>query len=56
MVALLGANVKLVLSGDSVVLRGAQRGNQPPPERTLSLAYIAAPHLGNPKKGIEDEP
>ncbi|KAJ2552786.1 hypothetical protein EV175_003179 [Coemansia sp. RSA 1933] len=56
MVGLLGATVKLVLSGDSVVLRGAQRGNQPPPERTLGLAYIAAPHLGNAKKGIEDEP
>ncbi|KAJ2766221.1 hypothetical protein IWQ57_004459, partial [Coemansia nantahalensis] len=51
-----GATVKLALSGDSLVLRGAQRGNQPPPERTLGLAYIQAPHLGNAKKDIADEP
>ncbi|KAJ2692528.1 hypothetical protein GGH99_001674 [Coemansia sp. RSA 1285] len=55
MSGLLGATAKLVLSGDSLVLRGAQRGNQPPPERTMGLAYIAAPHLGNQKKEIEDE-
>ncbi|KAJ1990031.1 hypothetical protein EDC05_004293 [Coemansia umbellata] len=56
MVQLQSATVKLALSGDSLVLRGAQRGNQPPPERTLGLAYVAAPHLGNQKKSIADEP
>ncbi|KAJ1729494.1 hypothetical protein LPJ61_003492, partial [Coemansia biformis] len=50
-----GATVKLALSGDSLVLRGAQRGSQPPPERTLGLAFIQAPHLGNAKKDIADE-
>ncbi|KAJ2650345.1 hypothetical protein IWW40_002522 [Coemansia sp. RSA 1250] len=49
------ATVKLVLSGDSLVLRGAQRGNSPPPERTLGLAFIQAPHLGNAKKQVADE-
>ncbi|KAJ2629588.1 hypothetical protein IW137_005148, partial [Coemansia sp. RSA 1287] len=51
-----GATVKLALSGDSIVLRGAQKGNNPPPERTLGLAYIQAPHLGNAKKNMADEP
>ncbi|KAJ2693261.1 hypothetical protein H4R19_006034, partial [Coemansia spiralis] len=51
-----GATVKLALSGDSLVLRGAQRGNQPPAERSLGLAFIQAPHLGNAKKDIADEP
>ncbi|KAJ2119900.1 hypothetical protein IW147_005489 [Coemansia sp. RSA 720] len=50
-----GATVKLALSGDSIVLRGAQKGNNPPPERTLGLAYIQAPHLGNAKKNVPDE-
>ncbi|KAJ1960903.1 hypothetical protein GGI12_003550 [Dipsacomyces acuminosporus] len=50
------AFVKLAYSGDSLVLRATQRGNQPPPERTLGLAYIQAPRLGNLKKGIPDEP
>lgn len=48
--------VKVALSGDSLILRGAQRGNQPPPERTLSLAYIHAPHMGSIKRGTADEP
>ncbi|KAJ2815836.1 hypothetical protein IWW50_006698, partial [Coemansia erecta] len=51
-----GATVKLALSGDSIVLRGAQKGNSPPPERTLGLAFIQAPHLGNAKKNVADEP
>ncbi|KAJ2575020.1 hypothetical protein GGH95_003819, partial [Coemansia sp. RSA 1836] len=50
-----GATVKLALSGDSVVLRGAQRGAQAPAERTLSLAFIAAPRLGSAKKETVDE-
>ncbi|KAJ2083628.1 hypothetical protein H4R24_000686 [Coemansia sp. RSA 988] len=56
MAQLQGATVKLALSGDSVVLRGAQRGNQPPPERTLGLAFIQAPRLGNATRGTADEP
>ncbi|KAI8325459.1 hypothetical protein GQ54DRAFT_217579 [Martensiomyces pterosporus] len=56
MAHLQSAFVKLAFSGDSLVLRATQRGNQPPPERTLGLAYIQAPHLGNAKKGIPDEP
>ncbi|KAJ2780843.1 hypothetical protein H4R18_003212 [Coemansia javaensis] len=55
MTNLQGATVKLAVSGDSLVLRGVQRGNQPPPERTLGLAFISAPRLGNPKKDIADE-
>ncbi|KAJ2438927.1 hypothetical protein GGF42_008132, partial [Coemansia sp. RSA 2424] len=50
-----GATVKLALSGDSVVLRGAQRGAQAPAERTLSLAFIAAPRLGSAKRETADE-
>ncbi|KAJ2745153.1 hypothetical protein GGI20_002378 [Coemansia sp. BCRC 34301] len=50
-----GGTVKLVLSGDSVVLRGAMRGNAAPAERTLSLAFISAPRLGSSKKDSADE-
>ncbi|KAJ1958106.1 hypothetical protein EC988_000486, partial [Linderina pennispora] len=50
------AFVKQAFSGDSLVLRATQRGNQPPPERSLGLAFIQAPHLGNAKKGVPDEP
>ncbi|KAJ2492655.1 hypothetical protein IWW37_001266 [Coemansia sp. RSA 2050] len=55
MSSLSGATVKLALSGDSVVLRGAQRGKQAPAERTLSLAFISAPRLGSAKKESVDE-
>ncbi|KAJ2724406.1 hypothetical protein GGI07_002007 [Coemansia sp. Benny D115] len=50
------AVVKLALSGDTLILRGAQRGNAPPPERTLGLSFISSPHLGNPKQSKPDEP
>ncbi|KAJ2058831.1 hypothetical protein GGI17_004780 [Coemansia sp. S146] len=53
--SLSGATVKLALSGDSVVLRGALRGKQAPAERTLSLAFISAPRLGSAKKESVDE-
>ncbi|KAJ1931353.1 hypothetical protein FBU59_006738, partial [Linderina macrospora] len=56
MAGLQSAFVKQAFSGDSLVLRATQRGNQPPPERSLGLAFIQAPHLGNAKKGIADEP
>ncbi|KAJ2830839.1 hypothetical protein FBU31_002429 [Coemansia sp. 'formosensis'] len=55
MSSLSAATVKLALSGDSVVLRGAQRGKQAPAERTLSLAFISAPRLGSSKKESADE-
>ncbi|KAJ2884312.1 hypothetical protein H4R27_002193 [Coemansia aciculifera] len=55
MSSLSGATVKLALSGDSVVLRGALRGKQAPAERTLSLAFISAPRLGSAKKESADE-
>ncbi|CAG8432724.1 7051_t:CDS:10 [Diversispora eburnea] len=48
------AIVKSVLSGDTLILRGKQVANQPPPERQLNFAYIQAPRIGNQKK--EDEP
>ncbi|CAG8450919.1 5228_t:CDS:10 [Acaulospora colombiana] len=51
---LLNATVKCVLSGDTLILRGKQTANQPPPERQLNLAYIQAPRIGNQKK--DDEP
>jgi len=37
--------VKLVLSGDSVIIRGQPKGG-PPPERQLNLSGINAPRLG----------
>ncbi|KAJ1820061.1 hypothetical protein LPJ56_001441, partial [Coemansia sp. RSA 2599] len=49
------AVAKLALSGDTLILRGPQRGNQPPPERTLGLSFIASPRLANVKKGQGDE-
>ncbi|KAJ2906241.1 hypothetical protein GGI21_004063, partial [Coemansia aciculifera] len=49
------ATVKLALSGDSVVLRGALRGSSAPAERTLSLAFITAPRLGSAQKETADE-
>ncbi|KAJ1894597.1 hypothetical protein LPJ71_006931, partial [Coemansia sp. S17] len=55
MSSLSGATVKLALSGDSVILRGALRGKQAPAERTLSLAFISAPRLGSAKKESVDE-
>ncbi|KAG1716638.1 hypothetical protein ID866_516 [Astraeus odoratus] len=49
------AIVKSVNSGDTLVLRG-QPGpqGQPPKERTLHLADVAAPKMGNPSR--DDEP
>eukprot|EP00121_Abeoforma_whisleri_P001473 Awhi_evm1s1311 len=47
--------VKSVLSGDTVVIRG-QPNQGPPPERLLSLAYIAAPKPGRrPNAKGEDQ-
>uniref|UniRef100_A0A1X7UNN1 Staphylococcal nuclease domain-containing protein 1 n=2 Tax=Amphimedon queenslandica TaxID=400682 RepID=A0A1X7UNN1_AMPQE len=42
--------IKMVLSGDMVVIRGQPRGG-PPPERTLALSYITAPKLGRMGRG-----
>ncbi|KAJ1721816.1 hypothetical protein LPJ53_003698 [Coemansia erecta] len=50
------AVVKLALSGDTLVLRGAQRGNQAPAERTLTLSFISAPRLASAKHGSPDAP
>ncbi|KAJ7346725.1 hypothetical protein DFH08DRAFT_914727 [Mycena albidolilacea] len=51
----LKAIVKSVISGDSLVLRGrAGPQGQPPKERILHLANIAAPRLGTSTR--EDEP
>ncbi|RWS27604.1 staphylococcal nuclease domain-containing protein 1-like protein [Leptotrombidium deliense] len=52
-----------VLSGDTVIIRGTPRGG-PPPEASVSLAYISAPKIGRkiPSKDgeeakiINDEP
>ncbi|CAG8444479.1 574_t:CDS:10 [Acaulospora morrowiae] len=52
--SLLKATVKSVLSGDTLILRGKQIANKPPPERQLNLAYIQAPRIGSQKK--DDEP
>jgi staphylococcal nuclease domain-containing protein 1 len=48
------AIVKAVLSGDTVILRGRPVSG-PPPERTLSLAYIMAPRLGTPSDPSKEE-
>lgn len=46
--------VKCVLSGDTVVIRG-RPVKGPPPERTLCLAYVAAPKLSSrPRPGDAD--
>jgi len=39
--------VKSVLSGDTVVVMGADASKGPPPEKLLSLSGISAPRLGN---------
>lgn len=39
------AIVKLVLSGDSVIIRGQPKGG-PPPEKQINLAYVIAPKVG----------
>jgi len=45
--------VKQVNSGDTIVLKGRPRGG-PPPERSVSLAYISAPKLGRRPIGNEE--
>ncbi|CAD6237210.1 GSCOCG00002195001-RA-CDS [Cotesia congregata] len=51
--------VKLVVSGDTITIRGQPRGG-PPPERTIALSNIIAPKLGrrgvNNGEDIRDEP
>ncbi|CAG2167551.1 unnamed protein product, partial [Oppiella nova] len=39
------AIVKLVLSGDSLIIRGQPKGG-PPPEKQINLAYLIAPKVG----------
>uniref|UniRef100_A0A0P5RPB4 Staphylococcal nuclease domain-containing protein 1 n=1 Tax=Daphnia magna TaxID=35525 RepID=A0A0P5RPB4_9CRUS len=46
--------VKLVLSGDSVIIRGQPKGG-PPPERQLNLSGINAPRLGRRAGGSAEE-
>lgn len=46
--------VKLVLSGDSVIIRGTPKGG-PPPERQLNLSGINAPRAGRRAGGNADE-
>lgn len=42
----LGLNFEFqVLSGDSIIIRGAPKREGPPPERQLNLASISAPRL-----------
>ncbi|KAF8967855.1 hypothetical protein BDZ97DRAFT_1801575 [Flammula alnicola] len=48
------AIVKSVISGDSLILRGRPGQGQPPKERVLHLADLAAPRLGTLAR--EDEP
>ncbi len=47
--------VKLVLSGDTLTIRGQPRGG-PPPEKTISLSGINAPRMGKrPTEGSGEE-
>ena len=46
--------IKSVVSGDTIVLMGADASKGPPPEKLLSLTGIAAPRMGN--KSSADEP
>ncbi|KAI9008144.1 hypothetical protein BC832DRAFT_583239 [Gaertneriomyces semiglobifer] len=48
------AIVKNVLSGDTIILRGAPRGG-PPPEKVLSLSNLVAPRLGSAKDPSKEE-
>lgn len=47
--------VKSVLSGDSVIVMGADASKGPPPEKLLTLSGIVAPRLGN-RGGTPDQP
>ena len=39
--------IKAVISGDTVVVMGADASKGPPPEKLLSLTGISAPRMGN---------
>ncbi|KAL3924316.1 MAG: hypothetical protein SGPRY_003952 [Prymnesium sp.] len=47
--------VKAVLSGDSVIVMGADASKGPPPEKLLTISGIMAPRLGN-RSGTPDQP
>ncbi|XP_053597655.1 staphylococcal nuclease domain-containing protein 1 [Microplitis demolitor] len=51
--------VKLIVSGDTITIRGQPRGG-PPPEKTIALSNVTAPKLGrrgvNNGDDIRDEP
>lgn len=52
---LLTGVVKAVLSGDTLLIMGADASKGPPPEKQISLSNIAAPRLGN-RNGTPDQP
>ena len=54
MAALHHGIIKSVVSGDTVVVMGADASKGPPPEKLISLSNIAAPRLGN--KSTADAP
>lgn len=51
----MNAVVKGVLSGDTVILMGADASKGPPPEKMITLSSINAPRLGN-RNGTVDAP
>eukprot|EP00908_Phaeocystis_cordata_P026991 Transcript_9526.p3 GENE.Transcript_9526~~Transcript_9526.p3 ORF type:complete len:218 (-),score=75.25 Transcript_9526:91-681(-) len=53
--ALLNGVVKAVLSGDTLLIMGADATKGPPPEKQISLTGVAAPRLGN-RNGTPDQP
>lgn len=52
--AMLNGIVKAVLSGDSIIVMGADASKGPPPEKLLTLSGIMAPRLGN-RGGTPDQ-
>ena len=53
--ALLNGVVKAVLSGDTLLIMGADATKGPPPEKQISLTGVAAPRLGN-RNSTPDQP
>ncbi|KDD73715.1 hypothetical protein H632_c1898p0, partial [Helicosporidium sp. ATCC 50920] len=48
--------VKEVLSGDTLIILGASKPGTIPPEKRLTLAFLAAPRLGRRDGATSDEP
>jgi len=52
---MLNGIVKGVLSGDTLIIMGADASKGPPPEKQISLSGVASPRMGN-RNGTPDQP